>query len=132
MYNLRLLLFFITILLFIYFKTAAYARVSSGMDFITKTICDDFKSSSTFCQSPTNQPTSIPTRIPTNCKDNNSYKFQNKKRNRKYCKKKIKKNKNKNRKRNKLCRKLDTKNNDRPVSDFCPKYCTTECRILNK
>merc|ERR1712238_575446 len=105
---------------------------------------------------PTNVATPIPTQVPTpspsaspsaapsvtlitistnlklNCKDDKFYSFQNKNKNKKYCKKKIKANKKNKNKRNRLCRKLDKKNDNKPVKDFCPRYCKKQCRNLNK
>jgi len=97
-----------------------FSRVSSGIDFIFRTICEEDGSTSTFC-SPT-----------VNCKDDKSYAFQNKNKNKKYCKKKIESNNSNKKKRKKLCKKLDTKNNNKPVSFFCPRFCKKECRVLNE
>jgi len=95
---------------------------------------------------PTNSPTEFPTITPKtfptnapieataslflNCKDDKTYAFENKKK--KFCNRKIKKFKNNKKKRNKKCRKLDTKNDNKPVSEFCPQFCKKQCRILNK
>lgn len=106
--------------------TDAPSNIPSGVPSIVPTI----KPTTSF---PTNAPTTAPkNKLTVKCTDDNSYAFKNKNKNKKYCKRKIKSHKDNTKKRNKLCDTLDPKNNNKPVSKFCPRYCKKKCQGLNK